>query len=493
MLKRLLHSTHSLLGTVVSLLFLMWFITGLVLVYHSFPDVNKDKRNHNREILKADNYPAISQVINTAQSDKAKLQQLNQYQDQTVFTLTSSKGVEHISATLQPISESITLDKLQRIAAKWSKAPIAKIDTLQKRDIWVMYTKYLKELPLYKIHFDDAQNHHLYLSSKTGEVQQFTTRSERVWAYLGSIPHKLYIPALREHTNVWIATLTILATLCFIATLSGIVLGLRALIKRYKRKGKLESPYAKIDYKWHHILGLVFGLFLLTWSISGMMALQKTPQWLVKTHNTQNIAKKIKGTPISPIDFKLDYREIISSYPNIKQLKWNYFQDTPYYEIVVDDIELYIDASNQTIEKLYLSQSTIEQAIRSIHGPEAKFSIELINNYEEYYLPWKRELPLPVYKVKVESPDNDSFYISPETGYFKHMNDNRIARKWLFNAFHYAHIKWLMDRPVLWTIIVWGLSLGCIAVSGTGVILSVRYLKRKINNKKNKKRCHQEK
>ena len=31
---------HKVLGTLLSILFLVWFLSGLVMIYHSFPQVN---------------------------------------------------------------------------------------------------------------------------------------------------------------------------------------------------------------------------------------------------------------------------------------------------------------------------------------------------------------------------------------------------------------------------------------------------------------------
>ena len=40
-----------------------------------------------------------------------------------------------------------------------------------------------------------------------------------------------------------------------------------------RRRGKGLTPYKKFWYKWHHLAGLLFGLFVLTFVFSGMMSL----------------------------------------------------------------------------------------------------------------------------------------------------------------------------------------------------------------------------
>lgn len=494
MFKRIIYSTHRILGTAMALLFLMWFITGLVLIYHSFPDVDKKLKDERRAVLANCKTNLDSLVLKTATNDKLKKLQLDQYQGRPVFTVATKSKVDLIDRDLNVIEPSISLEQLHQIAQSWVDAPIEKIDTLQKQDIWIMYTKYLKELPIYKIHFSDSEKHQLYISSRTGEVQQFTSRSERLWAYVGSIPHKLYIPALRQYTDTWITTLTILAGFCFFVALSGIILGVRALVKRYRNKNKIGSAYAKTSYKWHHIGGLIFGVFLLTWAVSGMMSLRKTPQWIAKTELKLPITSTIQGKQIKTEDFKLSYQKLFEAFPSIKQISWEYFYDIPYYRVVESDTIRYFDASIDELKTLSISEQDIENTIEAIYEEKVEYKIDFITEYDEYYLQWKRDLPLPVYRILVDSPDKDRYYISPSTAYYKHINKNRMARKWLFNASHYMHIKWLYERPTLWTITVWTLSLGGIIVCGTGVWLSTKYLRRTFRSKKKEKNiCQKEK
>lgn len=131
----------------------------------------------------------------------------------------------------------LTYETIEEIATQWVDAPILKVDTLYDLEVWIMYTRYKRELPIYKFYFDDPEKHQLYISSKTGEVQQYTTRRQRFYAWIGTIPHKLYFPALRKHTPLWIRTITITSLIAFLVCLTGLIAGLYRYYRQYKKMG----------------------------------------------------------------------------------------------------------------------------------------------------------------------------------------------------------------------------------------------------------------
>ena len=53
---------HRITGTIVSLFFAMWFLTGLVLIYHGYPGVEDADLNRHRENL-PDSLPALQAML----------------------------------------------------------------------------------------------------------------------------------------------------------------------------------------------------------------------------------------------------------------------------------------------------------------------------------------------------------------------------------------------------------------------------------------------
>jgi len=466
----------------------MWFVSGLVLIYHSFPNVDKSQLYEKKEALPS-SLPAIQEIISRLPEDDQNIRslQVRNFQDQTLFTLKTKENTYTFCIDTLHIPRSVTWETVQQVAHHWVDAPALRVDTLYERDIWIMYTRYIRELPIYKFYFDDDEKHQLYISSKTGEVQQFTTANERFWAWAGSIPHKFYFPFLRKNTDLWINVLTVSGVIGLIASLTGLFVGIYVLRQRYKQHQRLESPYRKQWYKWHHITGIFFGIFLATWAFSGAMSMQRIPQWVIKTHGEYRVTEsQLRGKRLPLSAYKLDYRQIRDVYPDVKEVEWSWFRDVPVYNLIVGNHTLTIDASTSIIKELFLPESQVEKSIISVHGEDACFKMSLIDKYEEYYLARKDSLPLPAYKVEVENADKSLYYIDPKTGDFKYLNRSRKAKKWIFSGLHYLHIQWLWERPVLWTIVIWVLCTGGAIVSLTGSWLGLRYFRRKLGKIKNK-------
>ncbi|MDL2231114.1 PepSY domain-containing protein [Porphyromonadaceae bacterium OttesenSCG-928-L07] len=480
--KAFLFSLHRIFGSIVCLFFFMWFVSGLVLVYHSFPKVTKEQKYEKMEALPS-SLPHWETVLSPVCDSVDQVQSLKvrQFQNQTLYTVKTKDSTYVIcNDSLQAVTP-VTFQTIRQIARKWVDSPVVRVDTLYERDQWILYSWYVNELPVYKFYYDDDEKHQLYVSSRTAEVLQLSTRKERFWAWMGAIPHKFYIPLIRRDTNLWTRSLTIAGFIALIAALSGVSLGIYVLRKSYKNKKRLVTPYRKRWYKWHHVTGLVFGVFLITWAFSGAISMQRLPQWLVKTYGEYRISPaKIRGKRLSLDKYVLDYRSVQQVYSDVKEIEWSHYRDVPVYNIVTGNKELCIDASTDQVKKLYLPENQIEKSIRAVHGKDASFTIHTINEYEEYYLARKNKLPLPVYKVEVDNEDASRYYIDPATGDFKYLNRSRKVKKWLFNAMHYLQIKWLYEKPVLWVMSMWVLCIGGALVSLTGIVLSVRYIRRKL-------------
>jgi hypothetical protein len=137
------------------------------------------------------------------------------------------------------------------------------------RDQWTVAGDLDRHRPLYLVALNDDAGTELYVSSATGEVVRDTTRHERWWNALGSVPHWLYLTALRSRPQLWSAVLWTLSLAGTIAALAGGVIG---LVRIGRPGGGLASPYAGW-HAWHHLGGLACMTFVLAWIFSGWLSM----------------------------------------------------------------------------------------------------------------------------------------------------------------------------------------------------------------------------
>ena len=479
---KLFKSLHSVTGTVIAVFFFMWFATGLVLIYHPYPRLDERMENHNRETIEADSLRPLAYYADSLVRDTIQSVRLVQRVGQPLVQISTADSSYTFCADTTEKRNKVTFDYCVAQASKWVTGRPARVDTLHERVQWILYERYERAMPIYRLTYDDADGHELFVSGKSGEVQQVTTRSQRIWAWLGAIPHKFYYPCIRKDVDLWKTVITIGGILCLLCALSGVVHGWTLQLRVLRRGRGWKNPFRKPVYKWHHVLGLVFGLFILCWGISGSLAMQKVPKWLVPYERDYSMyAPDIwEGDSLPLQSFRLDYKKVLAHYPDVKQMEWHMIGGKPTYTLVVDSNEVFVDASDTVIRPLRVEADSVQVAMQRLYGTDTPVHVELMTAYDQYYMPsFDMTLPLPVYKATIGDADGSVYYIGTDTDYCRFFNHNKKVRKWLFGAMHYLNINGLVTRPLLWHTCIWVLCVGGMIVSFTGILLGVRYLRRK--------------
>jgi len=481
MLKKIIYTTHRILGTLLSILFLIWFLSGFVMIYHTFPKVQLQDKYRAMSGLDIKDISPDTILSFIPEEEIITRIQLQQQTGQPVFKVRTDKQTYQISA-LNPSVEvhPISFEEIRMYAQQWNSAAIGKVDTLYKPEQWIPFSRYREDMPIYKFYFEDNLKHQLYVSPVTGEALQFTNKENRFWSWLGAIPHWVYFTGLRQNAQLWKDVIIWLSGIGCIMCLSGTILGIRSYYRIYKKRKQFKSPYKKNAYKWHHTTGFVFGIFVFTFAFSGMMSLTTVPEWISKVHDSSvNTRLAQRGQTLLPKQYKSNFQQLIQQHPSeIKSIEWSSFGDIAIYKVIINDSLHILNASQTDISPLSLTENDIKSYLSTIHPEE--MSLSLINEYDNYYISRKTKLPLPVYKISVNNPDKSTYYINPATGNIQYFNSNTRIRRWTYQGLHSLSIKWLIDRPILWSIVMWITMIGGTIVSFTGVLLSAKYLKRRL-------------
>src|SRR5579863_3208678 len=205
-LRKFVILCHRWLGTVFCLLFLMWFLSGVVLMYWDYPLVGERERLEREKPLDPQSvrvsptqaYAALGVDITPDAVRLVLLDGRPVYR----FRIRGSQSIVYADdATMQ---DEIPQDMALRIASAWTGQPAgaAKFEgMLRQPDQWTVSGEFRRLRPLWKYSWPDGEE--VYVSQVTGEVAQYTTRESRMGAYFGAIPHWLYFTPLRRDGRLW--------------------------------------------------------------------------------------------------------------------------------------------------------------------------------------------------------------------------------------------------------------------------------------------------
>jgi uncharacterized iron-regulated membrane protein len=269
---RLLTSIHRYLGIAVGVLMVMWCLSGVVMMYVSYPALDEGSRLvHLTPIV----WSGCCRISDEALGNEASVEdiQLEMLVGRPVVRLHSGRTVRLIDLTTGAALAGVSSEQAAAIAQRYASAGgvpreprlLGMID----KDQWTVSGEFNRDRPVYRFSLNDAQHTEVYVSSVTGEAVQRTTGRERFWNWLGAVPHWLCFTELRRHAQLWRqAVIAVSLVGCFLAG-TGLYIGVRQWIRRPAGDW---SPYRGFNL-WHHTSGLVFGLFALTWILSGLLSM----------------------------------------------------------------------------------------------------------------------------------------------------------------------------------------------------------------------------
>lgn len=489
MFTKIFRRTHQVLGLLLSVLFLMWFASGFVMIYHSFPKADQ-KRLLARQALLPEQLSAADTLWSIL-PDSSRLTGLSveMYLDRPVFRLQGKQLPAGIYADSLQFLPRPGFSEIHRLAVQLCGSVSCRVDTLHRLDQWIPFGSLTRELPVYKFSFTDSERQQVYISSRSGRVLQWTDVRSRFWTWLGAIPHWVYFTSLRQHQSLWLNFMIWASGLGAIMCFTGWWIGIRVFWKN-RRKG-FRSPYKRWWLRWHHISGVVFGLFALTFVFSGMMSLTDLPAWMQKRKsNTRTVHfRGREGRLLSPDRYALDYRKIIREVPGVKNITWASFGSYPYYIVNTSHGKRYIDAGDSSqVTSFRLSEEMIRNTIRGLHGADTRYTLERITDWDNDYYSRRGMLTLPVYKVKIDDELHTCHYFNPETLYHRQTDDNTRLRGILYNGLHSLNFKFLSGHPFWWNALMYLLLTGGTFLSLSGLVLTLQWLRRMFSRMRKKYR-----
>lgn len=494
-MRRFLFTIHRFLGAILSIFFLMWFISGLVLIYRGYPRFTKKEALMACDPLRPEALPAADSVavmlaragIDTLAPYELSLE--NTLMGETVYTVSAGKNTIRMQPDGSIASEPKAVDEpyLHLLAKRWPNEEIVRIDTLHKLDVWTPFSRLRTDLPFYRLRLSGKEHRYLYVSSTTGKILSESTRSERFWAYVGAIPHWIYITGLRQNVELWKNVVIWIAAFGCFMVITGLYAGIDVYVRTRSKKFRgLKSPYTKRRYRWHHLFGTLGGIFILTWIFSGMMSLIDLPDWVTGVP-ADRPRVQLAGEQIPPHTFPADYRKVLKDYPETRRIIWTSFAGHTLMKIDNGEKEMVLDAGEKMATPLSLNQNECLASVKKAYGIEPE-KVETMTRYDGYYHDRKGRLALPVYKITLDDPYETVVYMDPASDNYRIVDREVRLNRWMFSKLHNLSFSNLTRYPWLWTLVMWVLLLTGVLVSATGVWMGVDYFRRITRKKKNKRK-----
>lgn len=475
--SRVLVYVHRWLGIVLGLLFIGWFVSGIILMYVGMPRLSPDERRSrltHLELGAATLEPGAAARIAGEGVQGLRLSMLGSRPVYHVLTVSGPRAFyADDGQPVAPVDRTLAMDLARRFAPQ-SASRLRYETRLTSPDQWTLEIS--RQLPLHRIAFEDPAGTRLYVSEATGEIVMRTTAASRRWAYPGAILHWIYLTPLRRHTVAWAQFVIWSSVSGTLMALGGLVWGLWRYSPRsaYRLRGvRQQSPYAGW-MRWHHYAGLIFGVASVTWVFSGLLSMDPW-DWHPSTAPSAATRAMFAGGRFSVEPLTLaGLRSAVARLHDVKEA-----------DIVQFDGRLLLASDNDVVsadtgEAIGFLTTEKAAAIARRALPDAAVAdVTRLDTYDAYYYDRTAELPLPVIRVRYNDRQNTWLYIDGRRGTVLRKEETLTrVNRWLYHGLHSLDFPFLYYRRPLWDIVVIALSIGGLALTITPAVQVWRRLRR---------------
>ncbi|WP_282255015.1 PepSY-associated TM helix domain-containing protein [Stenotrophomonas sp. PS02299] len=271
--KRWTYLVHRWLGIGGCLLMLLWFVSGMVMLFIGYPKLTPGERLAALPVLgDARDLQGLSVLPAVVQAEP-EVVALTTLRGEPAYVVRNGSNVGAWSAVTGQALLPVSAQRAEASAAQFAGGQAFVGATRVDEDRWTHSRALDAHRPLYRVEVGGAQPGDVYVSSHTGEVVQDAPHVQQRWNYAGAWLHWLYFLRMQSVDPVWTWVVIVLSALCSVAAISGIVVGVwRWRFRGHYRTGA-KTPYVEPWMRWHHLIGLVAAAFIFTWIFSGLMSM----------------------------------------------------------------------------------------------------------------------------------------------------------------------------------------------------------------------------
>lgn len=497
--------SHRYLGVAIGLLVIMWFATGIAMMYAGgMPRISPETRVERLPETDLSRVQlSVAEAAERAGVDPVGTRAtLLSVLDRPVYRF-QGRPTTTVFADTGELFEGLDIRGSRRVASQFLGVPADKIEfvrTLDTVDQWTLVQS--RQLPLHKFRVDDEAGTELYVEPATGEVAMMTTRRTRALAWVSTIPHFLYFSALRLNQPLWYDIVVWGAALACVLAVLGLVLAVTQFRRTRPFNLAKSLPYAGL-MRWHYVSGAVFGIVTFTFAFSGLLSMEPF-EWTNST-SIQVPRSALTGGPVDLAQFpRMDaatWAPLLNGRA-LKEVEFLRIQDQPYFSVrhagpsreeakrerlhqpyyitgLAESNRMLVQAVTLAVrQEPFTAESLVARLEAAI--PDARIlETTWLSDYDAYYYSRARLTPLPVVRVKFDDPAETWVYIDPETSQVL-SEVSRLSRveRWLYNGLHSLDFAFLYAHRPAWDVIMITLCLGGLTTSALGLFLGLRRTRR---------------
>lgn len=483
--KRYLYLAHRWLGILLCLFMALWFFSGVVMMYVGYPKLTPQEHLKVLPALDASAccVPMARVLAGLPAGSAPRSLRLTSIAGDPVFVLGLDKNrfVALDGRSGQPLA---AVD--ERLALKSASAFLPG-DAVHAgavlEDAWTHSRALDGHRPLHRVEVGGDSGSLLYVSGSTGEVVRDATRTERIWNWVGAWLHWLY-PLRGGWLDAWWSDIVIYTSLAasFLG-LSGLWVGLLRWRRQPYANGS-RSPYRGAWARWHHWLGLGFGVLVVTWIASGLFSMNPWKIFDSGAARPKTGAPMLSVTGMQPAEALACLRD--SNFA-VVELEWTALGGEGFILARQADGDSRLQALAAACAPFPAHAMPQLEAAGAAMLPGSRVERAVVQQeYDWYYygraahtMGGHLTRPLPVLRLQFDDSVESWLYIDPRSGAVIQRLDNHArVKRWLFSLLHsWDWLPLLTHRPWWDVLLVLG-SLGGFLLSISGIVLGWRRLRR---------------
>jgi uncharacterized iron-regulated membrane protein len=473
---RLLLLLHRYLGIAVGVLMAMWCLSGVVMMYVSYPSLDEHDRLHG---LSAIEWSGCCKMEEQALDGGVPVRdfQLEMLGGRPVLSLRTEQASRLIDLTTGMAIRRVSPDQAAAVARgadNTGASGTPRLLDVVDYDQWTVSGDFNHDRPLYRFALGDALGTHVYVSSATGRAVQVTTAHQRFWNWVGAVPHWLYFTELRHKPSVWTQVVIVASLVGFFLVVTGLYIGLHQLMHR--PAGRF-SPYEGFNL-WHHVAGLVFGVFTLTWILSGLLSMN--PWGWLEGAGAGRERTLLRGMPpVTGAEINSALQAVAAARPGgLVSIKMAPLNGRLYFVAAAADGTRRRASAAGTAAPL--SEDDLAYVAGVLGEKGAAEHLELLNREDDYYFSHHRDtVPLPLYRFVLRDGSETRYYLDAVSGeLLAKMDRGARGYRWLHEGLHRMDFTAAVRGRPQWDLLMLLLMSGVTVVCVTGTYLGYRRLLR---------------